>query len=498
MELTEYGARRVAVVAGIMLAVLLEILDTTIVNVALPTVQGNLGAGLDESSWVVTGYLIAVIIALPLVPWFESLLGRKGYCITAIVGFTITSCFCGLAQSLDALIAFRILQGLFGGGIVTIARAILRDTFPPEQIGRSQALLAIGAVVGPSVGPTVGGILTDNFSWRWIFFINLLPGLLSAAILWKTLREPKRRAISSDITGLVLMALGLGSLQYVLETGQRHDWFNDGRVFTFVALAGAALLGFCLWERYRAKNPIVDLSILRRPAVALGTVLSFAIGFTLFVGIVLGPQFTQNILGFTATMSGNTVLIRAVAIAAVIPLVLVSLTRLKIPARYLLGFGFALVGIAGILMSEITATTADFWSFAVPLAIGGFGFGLLFVPLSVSVLSAVPPGESSKASSMLSLFQQLGASFSTAIMVTIIDRRTALHLSTVAGAMTRHNPGVAAFVATVPNAMQSLAQLAHLQAVTLGFADANFVGGIVAFIMIPIALAAIRPKRSPA
>jgi DHA2 family multidrug resistance protein len=498
MDLTEYGARRTAVVAGIMLAVLLEILDTTIVNVALPTLQGNLGANLDESSWVVTGYLIAVIVALPLVPWFESLLGRKAYCITAILGFTIASCICGLAQSLDTLVAFRIVQGLFGGGILTIARAILRDTFPPEQIGRSQALLAMGAIVGPSVGPTLGGMLTDNFSWRWIFFINLLPGLLSALLLWRTLREPRRERVSSDFTGLFLMALGLGSLQYVLETGQRHDWFSDGRVLMFSIIAVLSLAAFGLWERYRAKHPIVDLSILRRPAVGMGTALSFAIGFTLFVGIVLGPQFTQTILGFTATMSGNIVLIRALAIAAVIPLVVISLTRLRIPARYLLGIGFALVGVAGILMADVTTTTADFWSFGPPLAIGGFGFGLLFVPLSVSVLSAVRPSESSKASSMLSLFQQLGASFSTAIMVTIIDRRAALHLSTLAGAMTRHNPAISASLATSPHALQSLAQLVQEQAVTLGFADANFVGGIVAFAMIPVALAAMRSKPSSA
>jgi DHA2 family multidrug resistance protein len=360
MDLTEYGLRRTAIVAGIMMAVLLEILDTTIVNVALPTLQGNLGADLNQSSWVVTGYLIAVIVALPLVPWFESLLGRKGYCITAISGFTLASCLCGLAQSLDALIAFRIVQGLFGGGIVTIARAILRDTFPPEQIGRSQGLLALGAVVGPSVGPTLGGILTDNFSWRWIFFINLVPGLVSALLLWSTLREPRRARISSDFPGLLLLALGLGSLQYVLENGQRYDWFGDANIAMLTIGGVMSTAAFVFWEIYGAANPIVDLRILRRPAVRFGVLLSFGIGFTLFVGIVLGPQFTQNILGFTATLSGNTVLIRALAIAAVIPVVVISLTRLKIAPRYLLAAGFTLVGAAGLLMTSATTTTATF------------------------------------------------------------------------------------------------------------------------------------------
>jgi DHA2 family multidrug resistance protein len=290
MDLTEYGLRRTAIVAGIMMAVLLEILDTTIVNVALPTLQGNLGADLNQSSWVVTGYLIAVIVALPLVPWFESLLGRKGYCITAISGFTLASCLCGLAQSLDALIAFRIVQGLFGGGIVTIARAILRDTFPPEQIGRSQGLLALGAVVGPSVGPTLGGILTDNFSWRWIFFINLVPGLVSALLLWSTLREPRRARISSDFPGLLLLALGLGSLQYVLENGQRYDWFGDANIAMLTIGGVMSTAAFVFWEIYGAANPIVDLRILRRPAVRFGVLLSFGIGFTLFGGHSTGSS----------------------------------------------------------------------------------------------------------------------------------------------------------------------------------------------------------------
>jgi DHA2 family multidrug resistance protein len=487
-DLTEYGHRRLLIVVGIMSAVLLEILDTTIVNVALPTLQGNMGADLEQSSWVVTGYLIAVIIALPLVPWFESILGRKRYCVTAILGFTAASCLCGTAQSLDALVAFRILQGLFGGGILTIARAILRDTFPPEQIGRSQGLLALGAVVGPSIGPTLGGLLTDNFSWRWIFFINVIPGIASAALLWRTLRDPRRQQSSSDVPGLLLMCTGLGSLQYVLETGQRHDWFSDTRIVVFAILALVSLIAFCLWELWGARHPIVDLSILRRPAIAWGVILSFGIGFTLFVGIVLGPQFTQSILGFTATMSGNVILIRALAIAAAIPIVVTALARLKVAPRYLLAAGFTLVGIAGILMSGVTTTTAAFWSFGPALAIGGLGFGCLFVPLSVAVLTSVGASESSKASSMLSLFQQLGASFSTGIMVTIIERRAAFHFDALAATITPRAPAIHDFLFLHHGTIKSLYRIVEQQAITGGFADANFIGGVLAFAMVPVAL----------
>ncbi len=486
-SLVEYGTRRTIIVVGIMLAVLLEILDTTIVNVALPTLQGNMGLDFEEASWVVTGYLIAVIIALPLVPWLESLLGRKRYCVYAIVGFTIASAACGTAQSYEALVAFRVVQGLCGGGILTVARSILRDTFPPEQLGRSQGLLSLGAVVGPSIGPTVGGILTDSFSWRWIFFINVVPGIVSALLLWSTLQEPRRQALSADAIGLVLMVVGLGSLQYVLENGEQYDWLGDIRIVVFMTLAVICTTAFAVWEWYGTSHPIVDLKILRRPAVAMGSVLSFGLGFTLFVGIVLGPQFSQGILGFTATLSGNQVLLRAVAIAAFIPIAVISLVRFRIAPRLLLAAGFALIGIAGLGMSASTTPVSDFWSFGWPLAIGGFGFGLLFVPLSVAVLATVQGDDTSKASSMLSLSQQLGASFSTAVIVTIIERRTAFHLDHLATAMTINRPAVAAFL-VAHGSTADLALMVQRQATTLGFADANFIGGLAAFAMIPVAL----------
>jgi len=214
-DLVEQGLRRNLIVLAIMLAVLLEILDTTIVNVALPTMQGSLGENFEDASWIVTAYLIAVIVALPVVPWLENLFGRRRYCVISILGFTLASAACGASQSLSEIVFFRVLQGLCGGGILTIARSILRDTFPPEQIGRSQALLALGAVVGPSVGPTVGGILTDQFSWRWIFFINVVPGVVSGLLLWWLLREPHRKSASADVVGFSFMIVGLGSTQYV-------------------------------------------------------------------------------------------------------------------------------------------------------------------------------------------------------------------------------------------------------------------------------------------
>jgi len=490
--LVEFGSRRVLVVAGIMLAVLLEILDTTIVNVALPTIQGNIGANLDEASWVVTGYLIAVVIALPLVPWFESLLGRKRYVTTAILGFTVASMCCGLAQSAEALIAFRVVQGLFGGGILTVARSILRDTFPPGQLGAAQGLLAIGAVVGPSVGPTLGGILTDDFSWRWVFFINVIPGFVAATILWTFLRDPARTRVSADVTGLVLLIATLGPLQYLLEEGERNDWLSDPGIVVCIIVAALSGVAFVIWELRGARRPIVDLRILARPAVSIGTALSFLLGFTLFVGIVLGPQFTQGILGFTATLSGNLVLVRALAIMLFIPVAVVAQAVFHVPTRYLLAAGFVLVGIGGILMSVATTSVSEFWTFGWALAIGGFGFGLLFAPLSAAVLSTVTGPDISKASSLLSLSQQLGASFSTAIMVTLIDHRLSFHYATLASDTTLGHIGVSSFL-HAGGSVVAMAAIVQREATTLAFADANLIGGLAAFLALPLAFV-FRPR----
>jgi len=472
--------------------VLLEILDTTIVNVALPTIQGNIGANLDEASWVVTGYLIAVVIALPLVPWFESLLGRKRYVTTAILGFTVASMCCGLAQSAEELIGFRVVQGLFGGGILTAARSILRDTFPPKQLGAAQGLLALGAVVGPSIGPTLGGILTDNFSWRWVFFINVVPGFVAAILLWTFLRDPPRARVSSDVTGLALLIATLGPLQYVLEEGERNDWFSDPGIVVCALTAVLSGIAFVIWEFRGAKRPIVDLRILGRPAISIGTALSFLLGFTLFVGIVLGPQFTQGVLGFTATMSGNLVLIRALAIMLFIPIAVVAQAVFHVPTRFILMTGFVLVGIGGVLFSTATTSVSEFWTFGWALAIGGFGFGLLFAPLSSAVLSTVTGPDIGKASSLLSLSQQLGASFSTAIMVTLIDHRLSFHYATLASDTTLGHVAVASFL-HAGGSVAAIAAIVQREATTLAFADANLIGGLAAALALPLAFA-FRPR----
>ncbi|MBV8722088.1 MAG: DHA2 family efflux MFS transporter permease subunit, partial [Candidatus Eremiobacteraeota bacterium] len=336
--MVEYGTARLFIVVGVMLATLLQTLDTTIVNVALPTIQGNLGATIDEGAWVVTGYIITAVIIIPLTPWLQLRFGRRQYYAVAIFGFTIASMLCGLSRSIEMLIFWRIVQGAFGGGLIATGQATLRDTFPKSQLGASQALFALGAIVGPSVGPYVGGVLTDNYAWNWVFFINLVPGTLAGLIILARLRNPTEpQKIPIDGVGLALLAIGLGSLQYVLGQGERDEWFDSAtiRFFTGTTIAGVAT--FIWWELFRAKDPIVDLRVLKLRSVWSGSSLAFVVGASLYGAIVILPQYSQGILGFTATLSGKLIFMRAICIAiATIPIANV-VGRGKLDARISLG-----------------------------------------------------------------------------------------------------------------------------------------------------------------
>jgi DHA2 family multidrug resistance protein len=494
-DLVEYGARRWLIVIGVMSATLLQVLDATIVNVALPMIQGNMGANFDEGAWIVTGYIIAAVIVIPLTPWLQQTFGRKQYYVAAIAGFTLTSALCGMSTSLDELVFFRILQGLCGGGLIATGQAILRDTFPTKELGKSQALVSLGAIVGPSIGPTLGGILTDAFSWNWIFYINIVPGILATIMIATTLRNPHyhQRRAGFDGIGLALLAAGLGSLQFVLDEGERNDWLADQRILVLSIVAVAGLVAFALWEIYGTKSPIVDLRILKNRTVAAGTALALTIGFSLFGGVILSPQFQQQLLNFTATLSGESILLRALAIAFFTPITLIALNRFHVPPRVLLGIGFIVVAIANAMQAAVTTTDSDFWTFGWPLVIGGAGFGMLFLPLSVAVLSSVHGADTQKATSLISLCQQLGGSTSTAMLVTLLDRRSAFHQSRLAGELTLRNPAVQnALAHHAP--LTSIAQVVMRQSAAMAFADAFFFLAAVTLLLTPIVLFLRTPR----
>lgn len=498
-SLVEYGRRRTLIIIGVMLASILQVLDATIVNVALPTIQGNLGANLDEGAWIITGYIIAAVIVIPLTPWLAQRFGRKQYYVTAILGFTVTSALCGAAQTFEQEVFFRVLQGLCGGGLIATGQAILRDTFPPKDIGKSQVLVAIGAIVGPSVGPTLGGILTDNYSWNWVFYINIIPGVIAATLVSLYLRNPAPpQKLPVDGVGLALLATGLGSFQFVLNEGQRNDWFASSEIVGFAVVGTCGLVAFVLWELFGAKRPIVDLRILARPTVWAGCLLAMTLGFSLFGGIVIAPQFNQTILGFTATLSGESILVRALAILFFTPLTLVFINRFKVKPWILLAVGFVLVAIANALQANVTTSGSDFWTFWIPLALGGVGFAQILAPLSVAVLSTVQGADTPKASSLLALSQQLGGSIATAILVTLLARREAFHQTALAGQATLHEPALATLSAA-PTAplLGRLYGLIVQQATTLAFADASWLLAVVTIVLAPLVLLLRRRPSAP-
>jgi MFS transporter, DHA2 family, multidrug resistance protein len=497
-DLVEFGARRWLIVVGVMSATLLQVLDATIVNVALPTIQGNLGANFDDGAWIVTGYIISAVIVIPLTPWLQQMLGRRNYYVGAIVGFTITSVLCGSATSLDALIFYRVLQGLCGGGLIATGQAIMRDTFPAKQLGLSQALTSLGAVVGPSIGPTLGGVLTDSLSWNWIFYVNIVPGILSAILCAMLLRDPGRRKVTGfDGVGLALMAMGLGCLQYVLDEGERYDWFNDRNLLLTAVVAIASLGTFIYWELRVVKNPIVDIGILiRKRTVAAGCALAMLLAFSLFGGVILAPQFQQLLLNFTATLSGLSILCRALGIMVMTFVTLGIMNRFKVRPQILLAIGFIIVAIANFQTAAVLTTNSVFGTFVFPLVFGGIGFGMLFVPLTVSVLSSVQGLETQKATSLLSLFQQLGGSISTAVLVTLLDRRGAFHQDHLAASITLANPAVQhALAAHAP--LSGVAAQVSEQAATLAFADAFYFLGVITLVLTPLVLL-LRPPQAGA
>jgi len=469
----------------------MQTLDSTITNVALPTIQGNLGADQDEGTWIVTAYTIAAIVVIPLTPWLQDRFGRRNYFVASIAGFTLASIACGASSDLPALIAARVVQGAFGGGLLATAQSILRDTFPPRQLGLSQGIFALGAIMGPALGPPLGGILVDRYSWNLVFDINIVPGAFAGVVLAIMLRDPETaRSAPVDVPGLLLLAAGLGSMQYVLTEGEQHYWFADPAVAFFTALMVAALVAFVLWELCGTRDPMVDLRILRNRSVAAGSVLALALGAAVFGSTYILPQFTQSLLGFTPALSGELFILRAVPIILVAP-ILVRLTG-KVDPRILLGLGFLLVGGGSWLQAGVTTAAAGFWSFGPALVITGVGSAMLFIPLSIAVLGATTPADGPKASAFINLSTQLGGSIAVAGLAILIDWRWTFHSTIIGANDSLANPVVQLFLRRA--SVGELSDLVNAQAAILAYADATLAIAVLCLACVPLVLLMRRAK----
>src|SRR5580658_2347036 len=427
---------------AVTLATFMEVLDTSIANVALPHIAGSLSAGQDESTWVLTSYLVSNAIVLPLSGWLSSIIGRKNFYMGCVALFTISSFMCGLAPNLATLIVCRILQGAGGGGLQPSEQAILADTFPPAKRGMAFAVYGIAVVTAPAIGPTLGGWITDNFSWRWIFFINIPVGILSILLTSRLIQDPpyfRRRKLKEtkiDYVGLGFVALGLGALQIVLDKGQRDDWFESHFILTLSLVATAALIFVAIWE-WRHKDPIIDLHLFRDRTFGVSNLLMFMLGFALLGSTLLLPQFSQTLLGYTAEKAGLALMPGGFAIILLLPLVGFLLSRYS--PRWLLFFGLVVLSGSLFHMAGFDLDM-DFRSVATARVFQAAGMAFLFVPINTAAYAFLPRDKNNAASGLMNLARNMGGSVGISLVTTMLDRRGQVHLHDLSRNLSAANP----------------------------------------------------------
>jgi MFS transporter, DHA2 family, multidrug resistance protein len=488
---------------AVTLATFMEVLDTSIANVALPHIAGSLSAGQDESTWVLTSYLVSNAIVLPLSGWLSSIVGRKNFYMGCVALFTISSFLCGLAPNLATLIFFRVLQGAGGGGLQPSEQAILADTFPPAKRGMAFAVYGMAVVTAPAIGPTLGGWITDNFTWRWIFFINIPVGIISILLTTRLIHDPpyfRRRKLSEtkiDYIGLGFVALGLGTLQVVLDKGQRDDWFESHFIVTLALIATAALIFVIFWE-WHHKDPIIDLHLFRDRTFGISNLLMFMLGFALLGSTLLLPLFSQTMLGYTAQKAGLSLMPGGFVIIILLPLVGFLLSRYT--PRWLLLLGLLILSYSLFHMTHFDLDI-DFQTVAAARMIQAAGMAFLFVPINTAAYAFLPREKNNAASGLMNLARNIGGSVGISVVTTMLDRRTQLHLTNLAshlsasnaalrmrlnalGQMVQSRGGPPAGTSSVPWAMIQ-ANVAR-QATMLAYLDCFWFLGVAILLMVPM------------
>lgn len=411
---------------SVMLATFMEVLDTTVVNVSIPHISGNLASTNEEGTWVVTSYLVSNAIVLPISGWLANHFGRKRLLLTCVTGFTLTSLFCGLSTSLPELIIFRVLQGLTGGGLQPLAQAILLETFPKERHGHAMAAYGIGILLAPILGPTLGGWITDNYTWRWIFYLNLPVGILSLILMNRFVFDPhyvKRGDGRVDLWGIGFLAIGIGSLQVVLDTGERKDWFASQYIQVFASFCIIGLIALIARE-LMTDHPVVDLRVLKNRSFSSGVFLISMLGFVLYASLVLLPLYLQTLMGYPAYNSGLALSPRGVGALLFTPLA-GHLTTKTDPRRLL---------VVGIILGSLTMFDlsglnlyAGFWDIFWAQVLQGVALSFLFIPLMALAMSRISPEKMGNATSIFNLMRNIGGSFGIAIMTTFLSRRSQIH-----------------------------------------------------------------------
>ena len=407
---------------AVTLAAVLELIDTSIVNVAIPHMMGNLGATLDEISWVSTGYIIANVIVIPMSGWLSAHFGRKRYLTGSILLFVASSFMCGAATSLGGLVLWRVIQGVGGGALLSTAQATLFEAFPPEEVGIGQAMFGVGVMVGPTVGPTLGGYIVDNFNWPWIFYINVPLGIMAAMMVYTYVHDAahQKRAQTVDYLGIILLAVAVGSLQWMLERGERYDWFESRFVTTLCVVSVSSFIGL-FWRELTAKEPVINFRVLKSRQLAAGVSIASMLGLALYGSIFVLPIFLQGLHGMTANQTGMIIL--PGAIASAVTMAFVGRNANRLDARVTVAIGAGLFFWSMFILSRLTID-ADAHDMFWPLILRGVGLGLIFVPLTNASMAELKVSELAQGTGMFNLTRQLGGSLGIAIMATLLTRFT--------------------------------------------------------------------------
>lgn len=512
-SLIEHGPRLVIITITAVFCALLEIIDTTIVNVALNNMRGSLGATLNEISWVITAYSLANVIVIPLTSWLSEQFGRRNYFAASIILFTVCSFLCGNATSISELIIFRFLQGMGGGALLVTSQTIITESWPPEKRAMAQAIYVLGIIVGPTLGPPLGGFIVDNYSWPFIFYINIPVGILAAILTIQFVRSPKygtkRSASEVDWLGIFLLTVGISSLQYVLEKGQEDDWFNSKLIITLCITAFFGLYLF-VWRQMEAKFPVVNLRVLKNGNLRMGVMLSFVMGFGTFGSTFVIPQFTQSILGWSAQQAGVLQLPSTLFVAVMMPAVAILIQK-GVQQKYLIAMGMFIFYIFCMLCYKIIVPDTSSDDFFWPLMVRGLGLGLLSVPVSTMSLSTLKGQEIGQGAAFTSMMRQLGGSFGVALISTMLTRNSSIHRISLISHLNVNDLNVQNKVAQLASGMhgkgfdeiqskniayQLLEGIVSKQATLLSYMDIFMFVGIVFVVFVPLVLFFVKKSKT--
>jgi DHA2 family multidrug resistance protein len=494
---------------SVMLGTFMEVLDTTVVNVSLPHIAGSVSATIDETTWVLTSYLVSNAIILPMTGWLANHFGRKRVLMTSVLGFTVSSLACGLAPNLQTLIFFRIVQGATGGGLQPLSQAIMLEAFPPERRGKAMAFWALGIVVAPMLGPVLGGWITESYSWRWVFYINLPVGIAATLMARFFIFDPpyikRQEGRCIDYWGIGLLVLGMGALQIFLDKGQQEDWFESGFIKAFAALAIIGIVFFVIRE-LTTEHPIVDLRVFKIRTYATGVFMMTVLGFVLYGSTVLLPIWLQTLMGYPALESGLAMLPRGMGSFLFMPIV--GILMGKVEPRKLLVIGLCVASISLILLGNLNLQ-AGYWDIFWPQMLQGAAMGLLFVPLTTITNNPIPNEQIGNATSIFNLMRNIGASIGIASVTTIVARNGQTNINSMVGNLTPYDPTMQSALASakamflargmdgVTATQQAYAAIygqLQQQASMMSFIDAFRFLGFMFLLMVPLVLIMKKPK----